>query len=78
MDILGIGGTEAVLVVLLAAVVLGPRRLAETARELGKLVRNVRSYWKALTEDLGHELDVLADLKDTQKDLQAIKSDLKR
>jgi Tat protein translocase TatB subunit len=78
VDILGIGGTEALLVVLLAAVVLGPRRLAETAREVGKLVRNVRNYWKALTEDLGHELDVLADMKETQKDLQAIKSELKR
>jgi sec-independent protein translocase protein TatB len=73
-----VGSTEVILVLLLAAVVLGPRRVAETARKLGKLVRDLRNYWKALTEDLGHELDVLADLKDTKKDLQALRSDLKR
>jgi sec-independent protein translocase protein TatB len=78
MDILGIGGTELLVVVLLAAVILGPRRLAVTAREAGKLIRNLRSYWKALSDDLGRELDVLADLKETQADLRQIKTGLKR
>ncbi len=78
MDFLGIGSTELVVVVLLAAVVLGPRRLAETAREAGKLIRNLRNYWQALTEDLGRELDVLSDVKQVQDELTKVNRGLKR
>ncbi len=69
MDIFGIGGTELMVIVLLAAIVLGPRRLAESARELGKLIRSLKNYFKALSEDLGHELDILSDLKDVRDEL---------
>ena len=49
---------------------LGPRRVAETARELGRLTRNLKSYFKELTGDLNHELDVLADLKEVSQDIK--------
>ena len=38
MDIFGIGSNELLLIMLLAAVVLGPERLARVAREAGELV----------------------------------------
>jgi len=72
MDILGIGGTEVILVALLAAIVLGPSRLALAAKELGKLIRNLKNYFKALSDDLGRELDLMEELKDVQDELKKI------
>jgi sec-independent protein translocase protein TatB len=69
MDVFGIGGNELIVIVLLAILVLGPRRVAETAREIGRLVRNLKNYFKELTSDLNRELDVLADLKEVSKDI---------
>jgi sec-independent protein translocase protein TatB len=69
MELFGIGTTELVVVVLLAAIVLGPHRLAVTAREAGKLIRNLKNYFRALSEDLGRELDILSELKEVERDL---------
>ena len=70
MDFFGIGSNELIVIVLLAVIVLGPRRVAETARELGRLTRNLKSYFKELTGDLNHELDMLADLKEVSQDIK--------
>jgi sec-independent protein translocase protein TatB len=72
MDLFGIGGTELLLVVLLAAIVLGPSRLARTAREIGKLIRNLKSYFRALTDHLGRELDLMEELKEVKDELKKI------
>jgi sec-independent protein translocase protein TatB len=69
MDFFGIGGNELIVIVLLAVIVLGPRRVAESARELGRLIRNLKNYFKELTGDLNRELDVLADLKEVSQDI---------
>jgi sec-independent protein translocase protein TatB len=69
MELFGIGTTELIVVLLLAAIVLGPHRLAVTAREAGKLIRNLKSYFRALSDDLGRELDILSELKDVQREL---------
>jgi len=50
--------------------VLGPERLVRTARELGKLVRNVKAYFSSLNEELKTELDLLDEIKDIKKDLE--------
>ena len=70
MELFGIGSMELLVIVLLAAIVLGPQRLALTAREAGKLIRNLKAYFRALSDDLGHELDILSDLKDIERDLK--------
>lgn len=67
--IFGIGGGELFVIVLLAAIVLGPERLARSAREIGKFVRNVKSYFSALSGELKAELDVLDELQKVKKDL---------
>lgn len=67
--IFGIGGSELVVIVLLAAIILGPERLARAAREIGKFIKNVKSYFSALSGELRAELDVLDELQKVRKDL---------
>jgi sec-independent protein translocase protein TatB len=69
MDVFGIGTDELLVILLLAAVVLGPERLARTAREIGKLVRNVKAYLGSFSDELKTELDVLDDLKKIKDDV---------
>jgi sec-independent protein translocase protein TatB len=69
MDIFGIGGNELIVILLLAAIILGPERLARTAREAGKFIRNVKNYFTSLSGELKSELDVLDDLEKIKKDL---------
>ena len=70
MDLFGIGTNELIIILVLAGVVLGPERLARTAREIGKLVRNFKAYFGSLTDELKSELDVLDDLKKVRDELK--------
>ena len=63
MDIFGIGGNELIVIILLAAIVLGPERLARSAREIGKFIKNVKAYFSSLSSELKSELDVLDQLE---------------
>jgi sec-independent protein translocase protein TatB len=67
--IFGIGGNELIVILVLAAIVLGPERLVRSARELGKFIRNVKNYFGALTDELKSELDILDDIKEVKNDL---------
>jgi sec-independent protein translocase protein TatB len=69
MDIFGIGGNELLVILLLAAIVLGPERLARSAREIGKFVRNVKAYLSSLSDELKTELEVLDELEKVKKSL---------
>jgi Tat protein translocase TatB subunit len=71
MDFLGFGGSEILVILLLAGIVLGPERLARTARELGKLARNLKAYFGSLNEELKSELDFLDEVsKDVKKEME--------
>jgi sec-independent protein translocase protein TatB len=67
--IFGIGGSELVVILLLAAIILGPERLARSAREIGKFVKNVKDYFSTLSGELKAELDILDELEKVKKDL---------
>lgn len=67
--IFGIGGSELVVILILAGIILGPERLARSAREIGKFVRNVKSYFSSLSSELKAELDVLDDIQKIKKDV---------
>ncbi len=69
MDLFGIGTNELLVILVLAAIVLGPERLARSAREIGKLVRNLKAYFGSLSDELKSELDVLDDIKKVKQDL---------
>ncbi len=68
-SIFGIGGNELIVILLLAAIVLGPERIVRSAREIGKFVRNVKSYFSSLSAELKAELDVLDEMEKIKKDL---------
>jgi Tat protein translocase TatB subunit len=59
MDVFGIGGTELLLLVFFALVILGPRRLAEVARQVGKLMGQVRALTAGLTRQLNQEIEFM-------------------
>ncbi|MBK8616427.1 MAG: twin-arginine translocase TatA/TatE family subunit [Anaerolineales bacterium] len=69
MDIFGIGGNELIVIILLAAIILGPERLARSAREIGKFIKNVKSYFTSLSSELKAELDILDEMEKVKKDL---------
>ena len=68
-SLFGTGGSELLVILVLAGIVLGPERLARSAREIGKLVRNVKAYISSLTGELKAELDILEDLEKLKKDI---------
>lgn len=67
--IFGIGGSELVVILILAGVILGPERLARSAREIGKFVKNVKAYFSSFSSELKAELDVLDDIEKIKKGL---------
>ena len=69
MDIFGIGGNELIVIILLAAIILGPERLARSAREIGKFVKNVKSYFTSRSSELKAELDILDEMEKVKKDM---------
>jgi len=69
MDIFGIGGNELIVIIVLAGIILGPERLARSAREIGKFVRNAKAYFTSLSSELRAELDVIDELEKMKKDL---------
>jgi len=69
-SILGIGMNELIIIFLLAAIILGPERLARFAREAGKHIRNLKAYFSSLTDELKSELDVLDEIKNVRDELK--------
>jgi sec-independent protein translocase protein TatB len=69
-SILGIGMNELIVIAVLAAIILGPERLARFAREAGKFIRNVKNYFSSLTDELKSELEVIDEIKKVKKDLK--------
>jgi len=67
--IFGIGMNELIVIFLLAAIVLGPERLARVARQAGKLIRNLKAYFSSLSDELKSELDILDEIKKVKDDL---------
>lgn len=62
-----IGITELIFILLLALLVVGPERLPELARQLGKVLRDVRKAYDNLTRELGPEL---TSLQETTRELR--------
>ncbi|MEI7844517.1 MAG: twin-arginine translocase TatA/TatE family subunit [Chloroflexota bacterium] len=68
-NLFGIGGSELVVIIILAGIVLGPERLARSAKEIGKFVRNVKAYLTSLSGELKAELDILDDIQKIKDDI---------
>jgi sec-independent protein translocase protein TatA len=57
MGFLGIGPWEILLIIILALIVLGPGKLTDFAKSLGKTVRAIRKYSTDLTTAVTRELE---------------------
>jgi Tat protein translocase TatB subunit len=70
-----VGITELVVILLLALLVFGPERLPEMGRKLGKVLRDVRTAYENLTQDLGPELMSLQQTtKEIRESVQSVRS----
>ena len=58
MDFLGIGAPEIILVLLLAFVIFGPKRIMELSRDAGKALRNLSRDAAAIQKQIEEELSV--------------------
>ncbi len=61
MGFLGIGSWEVILVLILALILLGPSRLTETAKTLGKIVRSIKKTSADFTAAVTREMDKVQD-----------------
>ena len=57
MEFLGIGGWEILLILVVAMIVWGPRRIGEVGRTLGKYARNFKKATFDLTSQVTQELE---------------------
>ncbi len=67
MEFLGIGYQELLLVLVLLLVVVGPERLPSMAYQIGRAVRTMQGYARAVRDEFRDEIDYLDDQYKTIK-----------
>lgn len=67
-----IGWSELLIIVIIAAIVLGPEKLPELGHALGKMIRSVKKYVNEAAEELGGD----EQLKSIREDMQSIERDV--
>ena len=74
MDILGIGMPEIILVLVIALIVVGPKRLPEFAAQIARVIRQMRGYATDVTTQMRSELDELTrEYEQIRKDLEEVR-----
>jgi Tat protein translocase TatB subunit len=70
-----LGITELIIILLLALIVVGPERLPELGRKLGKTLRDVRRAYENLTRDLGPEFTTIQETtQELRESLDSVRS----
>ena len=64
MSFLGIGPMELVLILIIAVIFLGPDKIPEVARTIGKMTRELKQITEGFETELRRELDEAAKVKD--------------
>ena len=82
MNILGMGSLELLVVLLLAFIILGPERMVDAARKLGKLTGELRRMTNEVTEMVQEEVDrvkdpIIREGKELESRVTAATSDLR-
>ncbi len=67
-----IGWGEFLIIVIIAAIVIGPEKLPELGHALGKAVRSVKKY----VNETANELADVDELREIQRDVQSIQNDV--
>jgi len=68
----GIGMPELILILAIALIILGPKKLPEIAKSLGRGI----SEFKKATQEFKENLDVDNDLREARDTIQEVKEDL--
>lgn len=77
-DILGIGFPELVAILLIAGIVMGPQRIAQFARQMGKWTAQLQGISRGFMRQLQSELDSseMEDLKDAMAEIKDLRKQL--
>ena len=71
MEFLGMGGWEIFLILLIALIFVGPARIVQVARSLGKVISKIRSVTSDITSQINREVDEQTkDIKETVADFK--------
>jgi len=71
MDFLGIGPPELILILIVALIVVGPKRLPEIAVQIARAIRQLRGYATDVTAQMRSEMDELTrEYEEVRKELQ--------
>lgn len=71
MDFLGIGLPELIVILVVAVIVVGPKRLPEVAVQIARVIRQLRGYATDVTAQMRSELDELTrEYEQVRKELQ--------
>ncbi|HEY91299.1 MAG TPA: twin-arginine translocase TatA/TatE family subunit [Dehalococcoidia bacterium] len=58
MDFMSVGTSEILMILLVAVLVVGPNRIVELARTLGKIMRTIKKASFDLTSAVSREIDL--------------------
>ena len=72
----GIGFPELVLILIVAGIVMGPERIGQTARWLGRTSAQLQKISRGFVRQLNQELDSSGDIKETMQELQQLRKEL--
>lgn len=75
----GIGFPELLLILIVAGIVMGPERIGQTARWLGRTTAQLQKISRGFVRQLNHELDSSGDgeaIKETMQELQQLRKEL--
>jgi Tat protein translocase TatB subunit len=77
MNFFNIGTAELLLIFVIALIVVGPRRLPEIGRSIGKIMNDLRKMSQELTMQMTQELEALPkELEAIPKELEALPKEL--
>ncbi|WP_420642703.1 twin-arginine translocase TatA/TatE family subunit [Candidatus Leptofilum sp.] len=75
----GIGFPELILILIVAGIVMGPERIGQAARWLGRTTAQMQKISRGFMRQLNHELDNSGDgeaLRETMQELQQLRKEL--
>jgi len=77
-SLFGIGLPELILILILAGMVMGPQRIRQVARTLGRITGQLQSISREFARQLNAELDALdsGELKGTVNDLRSLQQEV--
>jgi len=75
-NLFGIGPMELIFVLIIALVVMGPERLPQVAREMAKMMAQVREIYTEIMGTLTKEFGDMEELKEIQRDFNSLREPL--